>query len=107
MLNAKKMRAPAIWQTDLDTLMAGVSDHYDENTYVSVLIQVLDAHRDDLERIEANTAALIEDKLGPADWHKPQSRWHHYLPSFVTEKTITNNTAALGGNASLLALGDE
>jgi RHH-type proline utilization regulon transcriptional repressor/proline dehydrogenase/delta 1-pyrroline-5-carboxylate dehydrogenase len=25
----------------------------------------------------------------------------------VTEKTITNNTAALGGNASLLALGDE
>jgi len=29
------------------------------------------------------------------------------LQRFVTEKTITNNTAALGGNASLLALGDE
>lgn len=31
----------------------------------------------------------------------------HYLQRFVIEKTITNNTAALGGNASLLALGDE
>ena len=30
-----------------------------------------------------------------------------YLTRFVTEKTITNNTAAIGGNAGLLSLGDE
>lgn len=55
MLNAKKMRDPAIWQTDLDTLMARVSDHYlvDESAYVSELIKVLDADRDDFARIEA------------------------------------------------------
>jgi len=28
MLNAKKMRDPATWQTDLDTLMQRVSEHY-------------------------------------------------------------------------------
>ncbi|HAO01637.1 MAG TPA: hypothetical protein DCQ42_07885, partial [Halomonas sp.] len=37
----------------------------------------------------------------------PKAGGPHYLQRFVTEKTITNNTAALGGNASLLALGDE
>ena len=37
----------------------------------------------------------------------PKAGGQHYLQRFVTEKTITNNTAALGGNASLLALGDE
>ena len=37
----------------------------------------------------------------------PKAGGLHYLQRFVTEKTITNNTAALGGNASLLALGDE
>lgn len=37
----------------------------------------------------------------------PKAGGLHYLHRFVTEKTITNNTAALGGNASLLALGDE
>lgn len=63
MLNAKKMRDPAIWQTDLDTLMARVSDHYlvDESAYVSELIKVLDTGHDDFARIEANTAALVQD----------------------------------------------
>ncbi|MHB0774474.1 bifunctional proline dehydrogenase/L-glutamate gamma-semialdehyde dehydrogenase PutA [Halomonas sp. WWR20] len=37
----------------------------------------------------------------------PKAGGPHYLLSFVTEKTRTINTAALGGNASLLALGDE
>ncbi|MGC3872638.1 bifunctional proline dehydrogenase/L-glutamate gamma-semialdehyde dehydrogenase PutA [Halomonas sp. GXIMD04776] len=37
----------------------------------------------------------------------PKAGGPHYLLSFATEKTRTNNTAALGGNASLLALGDE
>ncbi|MDP3534112.1 MAG: bifunctional proline dehydrogenase/L-glutamate gamma-semialdehyde dehydrogenase PutA, partial [Halomonas sp.] len=37
----------------------------------------------------------------------PKAGGPHYLQRFITEKTITNNTAALGGNASLLALGDE
>lgn len=37
MLNAKKMRDPVIWQTDLDTLMERISDHYlvDEDAFVS------------------------------------------------------------------------
>lgn len=63
MLNAKKMRDPAIWQTDLDTLMDRISDHYivDESAYVSELIEVLNADRDDFARIGANTAALVED----------------------------------------------
>ena len=30
----------------------------------------------------------------------------HYLPRFATEKTVTVNTTAAGGNASLLTLGD-
>ncbi|MCG6659269.1 bifunctional proline dehydrogenase/L-glutamate gamma-semialdehyde dehydrogenase PutA [Halomonas campisalis] len=37
----------------------------------------------------------------------PKAGGPHYLLRFATEKTVTNNTAALGGNASLLALGDE
>ncbi|MGO2056401.1 MAG: hypothetical protein ACTH2G_11830, partial [Halomonadaceae bacterium] len=63
MLDANKIRDPAIWQTDLETLLTRVSDHYlvDESAYVSELIKVLDADRDDFARIEANTAALVED----------------------------------------------
>ncbi|MBZ5875353.1 bifunctional proline dehydrogenase/L-glutamate gamma-semialdehyde dehydrogenase PutA [Chromohalobacter israelensis] len=37
----------------------------------------------------------------------PKAGGPHYLQRFATEKTRTINTAALGGNASLLALGDE
>ena len=37
----------------------------------------------------------------------PKAGGPHYLLRFATEKTITINTAALGGNATLLALGDE
>ncbi|PMR71370.1 bifunctional proline dehydrogenase/L-glutamate gamma-semialdehyde dehydrogenase PutA [Halomonas heilongjiangensis] len=37
----------------------------------------------------------------------PKAGGPHYLQRFATEKTVTVNTAALGGNASLLALGDE
>ncbi|MCM5703332.1 bifunctional proline dehydrogenase/L-glutamate gamma-semialdehyde dehydrogenase PutA [Larsenimonas salina] len=37
----------------------------------------------------------------------PKAGGPHYLLRFATEKTRTINTAALGGNASLLALGDE
>lgn len=37
----------------------------------------------------------------------PKAGGPHYLIRFATEKTLTINTAALGGNASLLALGDE
>ncbi|WP_106477280.1 bifunctional proline dehydrogenase/L-glutamate gamma-semialdehyde dehydrogenase PutA [Phytohalomonas tamaricis] len=36
----------------------------------------------------------------------PKAGGPHYLLRFITEKTRTINTAALGGNASLLALGD-
>ena len=37
----------------------------------------------------------------------PKAGGPNYLLRFATEKTVTNNTAALGGNASLLALGDD
>jgi hypothetical protein len=30
----------------------------------------------------------------------------HYVPRFATEKTVTVNTTAAGGNASLLTLGE-
>jgi RHH-type proline utilization regulon transcriptional repressor/proline dehydrogenase/delta 1-pyrroline-5-carboxylate dehydrogenase len=36
----------------------------------------------------------------------PKAGGPHYLPRFATEKTITINTTAAGGNASLLTLGD-
>ncbi|MFD2189272.1 bifunctional proline dehydrogenase/L-glutamate gamma-semialdehyde dehydrogenase PutA [Pistricoccus aurantiacus] len=36
----------------------------------------------------------------------PKAGGPHYLLRFATEKTLTINTAALGGNASLLALND-
>ncbi|MDN3520084.1 bifunctional proline dehydrogenase/L-glutamate gamma-semialdehyde dehydrogenase PutA [Halomonas ramblicola] len=36
----------------------------------------------------------------------PKAGGPNYLPRFATEKTVTINTAALGGNASLLALED-
>ncbi|NYS62427.1 bifunctional proline dehydrogenase/L-glutamate gamma-semialdehyde dehydrogenase PutA [Vreelandella salicampi] len=63
MLDAKKLRDTATWQTDLDTLMARVSDHYvvDEDSFVNELIEVMDTDRDDFARIEANTAALVRD----------------------------------------------
>ncbi|APE29915.1 bifunctional proline dehydrogenase/L-glutamate gamma-semialdehyde dehydrogenase [Halomonas aestuarii] len=37
----------------------------------------------------------------------PKAGGPHYLLRFATEKTVTENTAALGGNASLLTLGAE
>ncbi len=36
----------------------------------------------------------------------PKAGGPHYLHSFVTEKTISNNITAIGGNATLLSLGD-
>ncbi|MFX8219241.1 hypothetical protein ABTL11_20875, partial [Acinetobacter baumannii] len=36
----------------------------------------------------------------------PKAGGPHYLPRFATEKTVTINTTATGGNASLLTLGD-
>ncbi|NBB93300.1 MAG: bifunctional proline dehydrogenase/L-glutamate gamma-semialdehyde dehydrogenase PutA [Gammaproteobacteria bacterium] len=36
----------------------------------------------------------------------PKAGGPHYLHRFVTERTFTNNTAAIGGNASLMALSD-
>jgi len=43
------------------------------------------------------TATIICTKAGGS----------HDLQCFAHKQTITNNTAALGGNASLLALDDE
>lgn len=37
----------------------------------------------------------------------PKAGGPHYLPRFGSEYTISNNISAVGGNASLLALGDE
>ncbi|OXY83653.1 bifunctional proline dehydrogenase/L-glutamate gamma-semialdehyde dehydrogenase PutA [Oceanimonas doudoroffii] len=36
----------------------------------------------------------------------PKAGGPHYLSRFITEKTITNNTTAIGGNATLLSLGE-
>ncbi|MEM8548946.1 MAG: L-glutamate gamma-semialdehyde dehydrogenase, partial [Pseudomonadota bacterium] len=36
----------------------------------------------------------------------PKAGGPHYLARFATEYTVSNNTAAVGGNASLLSLGD-
>jgi len=36
----------------------------------------------------------------------PKAGGPHYLPRFGTEKTVTINTTAAGGNASLLTLGE-
>lgn len=35
----------------------------------------------------------------------PKAGGPHYLPRFATERVITINTTAAGGNASLLTLG--
>ncbi|MGH8338467.1 MAG: aldehyde dehydrogenase family protein, partial [Gammaproteobacteria bacterium] len=37
----------------------------------------------------------------------PKAGGPHYLHRFATERTLTVNTAAVGGNATLLSLGDE
>jgi RHH-type proline utilization regulon transcriptional repressor/proline dehydrogenase/delta 1-pyrroline-5-carboxylate dehydrogenase len=36
----------------------------------------------------------------------PKAGGPHYMPRFATERTLTINTAAVGGNAGLLALGE-
>ncbi len=36
----------------------------------------------------------------------PKAGGPHYLPRFATEQTVTTNTAAVGGNATLLSLGE-
>ncbi len=36
----------------------------------------------------------------------PKAGGPHYLPRFATEQTVTVNTAAAGGNASLIAMGE-
>jgi RHH-type proline utilization regulon transcriptional repressor/proline dehydrogenase/delta 1-pyrroline-5-carboxylate dehydrogenase len=37
----------------------------------------------------------------------PKAGGPNYLPRFGTEYTVSNNIAAVGGNASLLSLGGE
>ena len=37
----------------------------------------------------------------------PKAGGPHYLPRFATEQTVTINTAAVGGNATLLSLGED
>jgi RHH-type proline utilization regulon transcriptional repressor/proline dehydrogenase/delta 1-pyrroline-5-carboxylate dehydrogenase len=37
----------------------------------------------------------------------PKAGGPHYLPRFATEQTVTNNTAAAGGNAALFALDEK
>lgn len=37
----------------------------------------------------------------------PKAGGPHYLHRFATERTVSNNIAAVGGNATLLSLGDE
>ena len=37
----------------------------------------------------------------------PKAGGPHYLPRFATEQTVTINTAAVGGNATLLSLGEK
>jgi RHH-type proline utilization regulon transcriptional repressor/proline dehydrogenase/delta 1-pyrroline-5-carboxylate dehydrogenase len=37
----------------------------------------------------------------------PKAGGPHYLHRFATEKTLTINTSAVGGNASLLALASD
>jgi RHH-type proline utilization regulon transcriptional repressor/proline dehydrogenase/delta 1-pyrroline-5-carboxylate dehydrogenase len=37
----------------------------------------------------------------------PKAGGPHYLQRFATERTVTVNTAAIGGNATLLAMGGE
>jgi RHH-type proline utilization regulon transcriptional repressor/proline dehydrogenase/delta 1-pyrroline-5-carboxylate dehydrogenase len=34
----------------------------------------------------------------------PKAGGPHYLPRFATERTVTTNTAAVGGNATLLSI---
>jgi RHH-type transcriptional regulator, proline utilization regulon repressor / proline dehydrogenase / delta 1-pyrroline-5-carboxylate dehydrogenase len=34
----------------------------------------------------------------------PKAGGPHYVPRFATERTVTTNTAAVGGNATLLSL---
>jgi RHH-type proline utilization regulon transcriptional repressor/proline dehydrogenase/delta 1-pyrroline-5-carboxylate dehydrogenase len=36
----------------------------------------------------------------------PKAGGPNYLPRFATEQTVTINTAAAGGNASLIAMGE-
>jgi RHH-type proline utilization regulon transcriptional repressor/proline dehydrogenase/delta 1-pyrroline-5-carboxylate dehydrogenase len=37
----------------------------------------------------------------------PKAGGPHYLPRFATERTVSVNTAAVGGNASLLSLEED
>ena len=37
----------------------------------------------------------------------PKAGGPHYVPRFATEQTLTVNTAAVGGNATLLSLGSD
>jgi RHH-type proline utilization regulon transcriptional repressor/proline dehydrogenase/delta 1-pyrroline-5-carboxylate dehydrogenase len=37
----------------------------------------------------------------------PKAGGPHYLPRFATERTVSINTAAIGGNANLLGLDDD
>lgn len=63
MLTAKNLRESATWQTDLDTLMTRLSDHYvvDEDRFVNELIKAMDTDHDALARTEDKTAALVRD----------------------------------------------
>ncbi len=37
----------------------------------------------------------------------PKAGGPHYLPRFAVEQTVSTNTAAVGGNATLLALASD
>ncbi|WMC11019.1 bifunctional proline dehydrogenase/L-glutamate gamma-semialdehyde dehydrogenase PutA [Oceanimonas pelagia] len=68
-------------------------------------------------RIEAGNVYINRDQIGAMvgvqpfggrglSGTGPKAGGPHYLARFITEKTITNNTTAIGGNATLLSLGE-
>lgn len=69
------------------------------------------------KRIEAGNVYINRDQIGAMvgvqpfggrglSGTGPKAGGPHYLTRFITEKTITNNTTAIGGNATLLSLGE-
>ena len=51
----------------------------------------------------ASSQPWLSALAGSGDRYRTKSRWATYLQRFANEQTVTKNTAAIGGNASLLA----
>jgi len=102
--------------SELDTVIQSINDtgfgltfgiHSRNETFAADIARRIDVGNVYINRNQIGAVVGVQPFGGRGmSGTGPKAGGPHYLTSFVTEKTRTNNITAVGGNATLLSLGD-